>query len=75
MREIRTSGSVEGVVGNHDSYSDSGVALRAPSSAALRTSARCARLTLRPTYRTLGVLARSRAGSIEPAVKKVPAIL
>jgi hypothetical protein len=38
MREIRTSGSVEGVVGNHDSYSDSGVGLRPPSFAPLRTA-------------------------------------
>jgi len=28
MREIRSSGSVEGVLGNHDSYSDSGIASR-----------------------------------------------
>jgi len=27
MREIRLSGSVEGVMGNHDLYSDSGVVL------------------------------------------------
>ena len=31
MREICTSGSVEGVMGNHDSYSDSGQERSVPS--------------------------------------------
>jgi len=29
MRETRSSGSVEGVMGNHDSYSDSGDSVHA----------------------------------------------
>jgi hypothetical protein len=37
MRETRSSGSVEGVMGNHDSYSDSDprVSDRTPTTAAL----------------------------------------
>ena len=33
MREIRSSGSVEGVVGNHDSYSDPSSRLNVPGAA------------------------------------------